>query len=137
MTDPSYLDVLVVDDSDTTRMHLDALLKTGNCRVKEAENGRQALEVLETFKPDLIITDFAMPEMDGLEFLSRLQGDSELLAIPVLVVTAKKMNEDTRMEIERAPNVKRVLSKPLNFPLLTEFLRAIAKKCNKQFDVPT
>lgn len=78
--------VLVVDDSSSIRLFLRVGLTENGFAVRTAVNGREALEMLEEFQPDLIITDLMMPEMDGFE-LCRALKSSRFSAIPVIVMS--------------------------------------------------
>jgi CheY-like chemotaxis protein len=62
--------------------------------VLSATSGPELLNLLKTQKPDLIILDIMMPEMDGLEVLTRLKGLTETATIPVILLTAKVQYED-------------------------------------------
>lgn len=82
--------VLVVDDFATMRKIIKNVLKQIEIdNVVEAENGKQALEVLRKEKIDLIISDWIMPEMTGIEFLKACKGDEDIRKIPFIMVTAE------------------------------------------------
>ena len=86
--------ILVADDDKHTRMLLRAVLESENYTVSTAENGEQALELLDREQIDLVILDVMMPEMDGYEFTRIVrQTDSTL---PILMVTAKHLPEDEK-----------------------------------------
>lgn len=86
--------ILVADDDKHTRMLLRAVLESENYTVSTAENGEQALELLDREHIDLVILDVMMPEMDGYEFTETLRScDCEL---PVLMLTAKISHEDKK-----------------------------------------
>ena len=86
--------ILVADDDKHTRMLLRAVLESENHTVSTAENGEQALELLDREHIDLVILDVMMPEMDGYEFTRIVrQTDSTL---PILMVTAKHLPEDEK-----------------------------------------
>ena len=86
--------ILVADDDKHTRMLLRAVLESENYTVSTAENGEQALELLDREHIDLVILDVMMPEMDGYEFTRIVrQTDSTL---PILMVTAKHLPEDEK-----------------------------------------
>ena len=86
--------ILVADDEKHTRMLLRAVLESENYTVSTAENGEQALELLDREHIDLVILDVMMPEMDGYEFTRIVrQTDSTL---PILMVTAKHLPEDEK-----------------------------------------
>ena len=77
--------ILVVDDESSVRDSLKLLLKT-NFQVEVAEDGEQALSMLETFEPDLVLLDVIMPKLDGLETLKRVKEGHPTL--PVVMLTA-------------------------------------------------
>ena len=99
-------DVLVVeDDADVRELHRRMLEKRG-WTVREAVNGREALDRVHAQRPDLVLLDLMMPEMDGFEFLNALDAEPELGSIPVIVVTAKQLTNAERQHlIERATHV--------------------------------
>ena len=71
-------------------------LEQDGWQVAEAENGRVALERLAEARPDVILLDLMMPEMDGFEFLDEMRSRAEWRDIPVLVVTAKDLTAEER-----------------------------------------
>ena len=68
---------LIVDDETLIRKALSLAAKKAGHEVMEAENGKEALKILESFTPDLAFVDILMPEMDGLEFLSQIKPGSK------------------------------------------------------------
>src|ERR1700730_10560742 len=78
--------VLVVDDEPNMRRVLEIMLRKAGHEVFVAGNGREALAVLRNNPVDLVITDMRMPEMDGMELLTRLRKDG--VDVPVIVITA-------------------------------------------------
>ena len=92
--DEKVTTVLVVDDNNNDRRLMRKLLRRyKQYRMLEARSGVEALEVVRDRKPDLIVTDLMMPEMDGLELLSHLKAHEDTKAIPVVVVSAKSRTE--------------------------------------------
>ena len=91
--------VLLVEDDEPTREMVRALLVREGWNVMEAANGRVALECMESAKPDLILLDLMMPEMDGFEFAQRLRERAEWRAVPVIVLTAKDITEADRLRL--------------------------------------
>jgi two-component system, chemotaxis family, sensor histidine kinase and response regulator PixL len=82
--------VLVVDDSLTLRHTLTVLLREAGCTVLQAEDGLEALAQLRQHTDiNLVICDLEMPRLNGFEFLSRVQQDADLAAIPVVVLTSR------------------------------------------------
>ena len=88
------ISVLVVDDEEHIRNILEYNLRLEGFEVYLAENGRTAIEHARQKKPDVILLDWMMPEMDGLEVLSELKGDKTTEHIPVFMLTAKGMSSD-------------------------------------------
>jgi CheY-like chemotaxis protein len=78
--------ILVVDDDEKMRALLREILSGGTYQVLEAQNGREALEMIHREPVDLLITDRSMPVMDGLELLKKLQDEKR--KIPSLVISA-------------------------------------------------
>jgi adenylate cyclase len=86
--------ILVVDDTPSNIQTLTAILKEQGYQISVATNGRQALEVLERVRPDLILLDVMMPEMDGFEACTRLKASPEWHDIPIIFLTAKTDTAD-------------------------------------------
>lgn len=86
--DPDQPCVLVVDDHASSRMTAVAFLSVEGYEVKEASNGRAALECVTETSPDLILLDVMMPDLDGFEVCRRLKQDEHTRFIPVVFVTA-------------------------------------------------
>jgi PAS domain S-box-containing protein len=84
--------VLVVEDSDLDRRLIMECLEGERLELRFAANGREALQLLETFSPDLVLLDLLMPEMDGIGFLDRLRRDPRHENLPVFIVTAKELD---------------------------------------------
>ena len=91
----SNLHFLVVDDFNTMRRIVRNLLKElGFTNVEEAEDGVDALNKLQAGNFGFVITDWNMPNMDGLELLHSIRADGKLSAMPVLMVTAEAKKEN-------------------------------------------
>lgn len=91
--------VLVVDDSSMTRLRLGRLLEQEH-EVILAANGQEGLDMAASHKPDLILLDVVMPEMDGYETCSRLKADPATRDIPVIFVSASTEEEDETWGLE-------------------------------------
>ncbi len=84
------MNVLVVDDFSTMRKIIKNVLKQiGIESVLEAENGKMALDLLKKEEIDLIISDWIMPEMTGIDFLKACKADENIKKIPFVMVTAE------------------------------------------------
>ena len=85
--------ILVVDDQPINVQLLKRKLEREKLDVLTANNGLEALEQVRVHKPDLILLDLMMPDMDGIEVCQRLQASSETRSIPVIFVTARSTKE--------------------------------------------
>jgi len=112
------LKILIVDDSPTMRRILvNTVVKAGYPSVKEAEDGRDALAKMMAGKFDLLMTDWNMPNMNGLELVEAVRADANLKGIPILMVTTRNMKEDIVTAIKSGVNgyiVKPFDAKTLN-----------------------
>lgn len=88
MQEVSKPTILVVDDFDDTRLLLRTWLERKGFNVIEAENGHEAVAQAESGRPDLIIMDLEMPELDGLAATRKIRSLRELDNVPVLAVSA-------------------------------------------------
>ena len=86
------INILVADDDKNTRLLMKAILEAEHYHVFTAEDGRQALEMLDREHIDLVVLDIMMPNMDGYEFTATLRQNDNTL--PILMVSAKQQPED-------------------------------------------
>ena len=86
--------ILVVDDTPANIQMLASTLKERGYQISVATNGRQALDVVDRVKPDLILLDVMMPEMDGFETCRRLKSTEQTSQIPIIFLTAKTETTD-------------------------------------------
>ena len=80
--------ILVADDESSIRILIRTTLEDTECRILEAATGAAALAITGRVRPDLVILDWMMPGISGLEVLRALRNDSNTAAIPVIMVTA-------------------------------------------------
>jgi two-component system, chemotaxis family, chemotaxis protein CheY len=99
------LRILIVDDSPTMRRILvNTVIKAGYSDVKEAEDGRDGLAKLMAGQYDLLMTDWNMPNMNGLELVQAVRLEEKLKTIPILMVTTRNMKEDIVNAIKAGVN---------------------------------
>jgi two-component system chemotaxis response regulator CheY len=86
---------LVVDDSSTMRrIIINTLNKLGHTEIVEASNGREGIDRLNVADVDMVITDWNMPEMNGIEFIRALRGLDKMKETPILMVTTNAAKDD-------------------------------------------
>jgi CheY-like chemotaxis protein len=100
---------LVAEDDEVTRRALRDTLEKEGWNVAEAKDGRAALVAVAARRPDLILLDLLMPEMDGFEFLEELRKDEANRSIPIVVITSKTITVEDRMRLNGS--VERILLK--------------------------
>jgi CheY-like chemotaxis protein len=101
--------VLIVEDDAGMREMLRRRLEKEGWRVIEAKNGRVALERMAERRPELILLDLMMPEMDGFQFLEEIRKHDTWRSIPVIVVTAKELSAEDRQRLNGS--VEKILQK--------------------------
>lgn len=99
-TEPKRCQILVVEDSPTQAELLKYILEEQAFGVRIARNGREALEVILSFKPTLVISDITMPEMDGYELCYRIRADDRTADVPVILLTSLSDSEDVFKGLE-------------------------------------
>lgn len=93
LIDSNKSSILLVEDNPDMRQYLEHHLTEYN--LYQTANGKEALSLLKSIqKPDLIITDYMMPVMDGVEFIKKLKLDEDFLMIPVIFLTARTLQDD-------------------------------------------
>ncbi len=124
--------VLVVEDEGSTREMLHRFLETEGWSVVDAINGRVALECMALRRPDIILLDLMMPEMDGFEFVEELHKKPEWQTIPVVVVTAMDISREDRLRLDGF--VRNILQKGTSTrdELLREVRNLVAAACVPQ-----
>jgi len=96
-----FPNVAIVDDSPEARRLIRRILQSqGDFKLFEAENGREALGLVDRENPDLIILDLMMPEMDGFAVLDALRARPETANIPVIVATAKELTAEEKNRLK-------------------------------------
>ncbi|HLF27159.1 MAG TPA: GAF domain-containing protein [Anaerolineae bacterium] len=115
--------ILIVDDDPAIREVLRRMLEHEGWAVNEAENGRIGLERMVEQRPDLILLDLMMPEMDGFEFVAALRRREDWRSIPVVVVTAKDLTVEDRLRL--SGYVEKIIQKGTGLNSRDELLREV------------
>lgn len=122
----SNLKILAVDDSPTMRrIIINTLKRAGYSDVTEASDGRDAMAKLKVDKYNFVITDWNMPEMDGLTFVNTVRSTPDLKNIPILMVTTRSVKDDI-IEAMKA-GVNNYIVKPFTPETLKEKIDATLK----------
>ena len=119
--------ILIIEDEDDIRNDLARALNLSGFNTLIAENGRVGVEVANKYKPDLIISDIMMPELDGFGVLDELQKDPSTNTIPFIFLTARTARDDVRGGMDLGADD--YITKPFD---IDELLRAIEKRMHKQ-----
>jgi CheY-like chemotaxis protein len=116
--------VLLVEDAPFLRYAFGRLLRLHGYEVMEANDGREALDCLDRFRPDLVLTDLMMPVMDGVELIRELRTHPDTADVPIVAITAdaSSMSESRA----RAAGADDFIAKPIDLPSLLNRLRAIS-----------
>jgi CheY-like chemotaxis protein len=104
--------IIVVEDHAVTQRVLSKRLRDAGHTVMTANNGLEALQLLDELPVDLIISDIAMPEMDGLTFLRRVRADERLNGVPFVMLTTSVLDQH-RQEAQQA-GANGFLEKPVS-----------------------
>ena len=116
--------ILVVDDSSTMRRIIkNTLRQAGYTNVIEAIHGKDGIAKLNAEKIDFILTDWNMPEMNGLEFVKAVKADSSFKDIPILMITTRSVKEDIIMAMKAG--VSSYIVKPFTAPVIKDKIEQI------------
>lgn len=118
------LTILVVDDVSSVRDLICDYLRKGGYQVIKADNGKEALEQAVNKKPDVIITDIVMPEMNGLELCRSLKKNPLTEKLPIVLCTSKNQNIDRMWGIKQGADV--YLTKPFTEEDIIKAVQSVA-----------
>lgn len=117
------LRVLIVEDYDDNRFLLKYQLERKGCQVLEAADGQSALDVAQQERPDLVLMDIGLPDIDGLEVTRRLKESPATREIPVIAISAFCAEALRKQEALQSGCVD-CLIKPLQWPELDRHLQS-------------
>lgn len=118
--------VLLVDDEASLRILVRTTLEDSRCRVLEAHDGRMALSIVRRESPDLILLDWMMPGMSGLDFVEVLRKDAATARIPVIMLTARGQEKDREQAL--LAGCEHFLVKPFSPLELLSLVRSVLER---------
>ena len=121
MTSPQ---ILVVEDNERNMKLFRDVLQASGYRTLEAATGERAVELVFEHRPDLVLMDIQLPDIDGVEALERLRADERFSSLPVLALTAQAMEGDRERFL--AAGFDDYLSKPVD---IAEFVTTVKRFC--------
>ena len=115
--------IVVVDDAKHLARGLAEVLEMEGFETKFAFDGIEALSVMRTFVPNLVVTDLRMPKMDGFELIDAMRHDEALKGVPIIAITASIGRECRDKVIEKGANL--FVAKPFNDEQLLEVIKTL------------
>lgn len=122
--------LLLVDDEPGLREAVSAYLEDSGFTVKVAANGKEAWQSIEADRPDLVISDIMMPQVNGYEFLQKIRSDERFLSLPVIFLTARGMTSDRIKGYQSG--VDAYIAKPFDPEELVAIVQNILKRKQAQ-----
>jgi len=129
--------ILIVDDAKETRESLHNIIKlkiNASYEIAEAEDGLEALGLVDSFKPDIVLTDVLMPKMDGIRFTSILKSQSETKHIFIAAITG--LSGEEQVEKIYASGVDFYIAKPFQLDDIVARLKVITSLITKTSSIP-
>jgi two-component system, cell cycle response regulator DivK len=118
------LQVLVVEDNERNMKLFRDVLQASGYRTLEATTGERAVELVTEHRPDLVLMDIQLPDIDGVEALDRLRANERTASVPVLALTAQAMEGDRERFL--AAGFDGYLSKPVN---IADLVSTVKRYC--------
>lgn len=115
--------ILIAEDNDLNRELLRELLQAHGYDVRDAVNGRQAIDLMRKARPDVALLDLDMPVLEGFATLKQIRQDPSLFSLPVMAVTASAMRGNREKALEAG--FDSYLSKPIDSNILYQELNRI------------
>jgi DNA-binding response OmpR family regulator len=115
--------ILVIDDEPFILMMIEDKLVRGGFRVITSRQSVGAVDLVRKERPSLVVLDWMMPEVSGIEVVEAMKADPELASIPILMLTAKGQSDDERQGL--GAGVARYYTKPFSPKLLLEDIRTL------------
>ena len=118
--------IFYIEDNIDNRTLIRRILTAEGYQVVEAGNAREALEMLETLRPDLILMDINMPEMDGYTLTAQIRGMSGFESVPIVALTANVMRGDRERSLEAGCDG--YIQKPIDIDILPQQIERYLRK---------
>jgi len=115
--------ILLAEDNEANIITLSSYLEARGYQVCLAKDGNEAITLAATERPDLILMDIQMPEVDGFEAIQRIRQNPDIASVPIIALTALAMEGDRDRCLAAGAND--YLSKPIRLRLLTEKIQEI------------
>ena len=119
--------ILIIEDNEKNRKLARDVLQFKGYQVLESETAEEGIRLARENKPALVLMDFHLPGMNGIEALKELRGDAATSSIPVIAITASAMTEDRQKIV--AAGFDGLQTKPIN---VREFMEAVAQILKKR-----
>mgnify|MGYP003591350783 FL=1 len=126
--------VLIVEDEANIRQLVKYNLEKESFQVIEAEDGLQGLRLAKAEKPDLVLLDLMLPQMDGLEVCRSLKGNQATAALPIIMLTAKSEEIDKVIGLELGADD--YMTKPFSPRELVARVKAVLRRSQKEASLP-
>lgn len=126
--------ILIVDDEANIRQLVKYNLEKESYQILEAEDGFQGLRLAKTEKPDLMLLDLMLPQMDGLEVCRSLKGNPATAALPIIMLTAKSEEIDKVIGLELGADD--YMTKPFSPRELVARVKAVLRRSQKEASLP-
>ena len=123
--------LIIEDEPQINRLIELVLISGGYYRIRKAYDGKEALDIIKTNKPDLVLLDVMLPEIDGFELCKIIKQDSDLQSIQVIMLTARKMEEDILAGFENG--AIDYISKPFSNKVLLARIKAHLENCGVNY----
>ena len=114
--------ILIVEDDEDFHLLYRLYLQGQSYQILQARNGKEAFEILEKTRPDLIILDMIMPVMDGEEFIEKFSNETQLIDIPIVIAS---VNDKIPQATLQKGKVRGTLRKPFPMEVLLRQIRSI------------
>lgn len=115
--------LIIDDDEDIRRIVSFSLERVGNMEVLVSDNAQDGLRLVESEKPDVVVLDVMMPQLDGPAMLAQLRANPAIAKIPVIFLTGNAMTRETQRL--RALGAAAVITKPFDAMQLPDLIRSI------------